>query len=286
MQRITALILAITLLFTFGSTFVLADDAYEADSTLEESSASELPPENVVPKATISPDSELTSSPKSDDALSVLPEVSQESTPQPMADPVKLEYEVLSDYETGGLYLFPVPDGDEITQEYSEQHTAWDIAAAQGSAVVAAEEGTVSYVQVWDGTQDADGMMSYGNMVEIAHPDGNSTLYAHLSEINVQAGDEVVRGQRIGRVGATGNATGAHLHFEVMSETGRKEDPQPVLEYGTSLLLAAYDWNWVYGNLYHPNGTKTVSDWGVTREGIVQELTAHENDHYYLGTPL
>ena len=285
MQRITALILAITLLFTFGSTFVLADDAYEADSTLEESSASELPPENVVPKATISPDSELTSSPKSDDALSVSPEVSQESTPQPMADPVKLEYEVLSDYETGGLYLFPVPDGDEITQEYSEQHTAWDIAAAQGSAVVAAEEGTVSYVQVWDGTQDADGMMSYGNMVEIAHPDGNSTLYAHLSEINVQAGDEVVRGQRIGRVGATGNATGAHLHFEVMSETGRKEDPQPVLEYGTSLLLAAYDWNWVYGNLYHPNGTKTVSDWGVTREGIVQELTAHENDHYYLGTP-
>lgn len=138
MQRITALILAITLLFTFGSTFVLADDAYEADSTLEESSASELPPENVVPKATISPDSELTSSPKSDDALSVSPEVSQESTPQPMADPVKLEYEVLSDYETGGLYLFPVPDGDEITQEYSEQHTAWDIAAAQGSAVVAA----------------------------------------------------------------------------------------------------------------------------------------------------
>ena len=50
MQRITALILAITLLFTFGSTFVLADDAYEADSTLEESSASELPLENVVPK--------------------------------------------------------------------------------------------------------------------------------------------------------------------------------------------------------------------------------------------
>ena len=80
MQRITALILAITLLFTFGSTFVLADDAYEADSTLEESSASELPPENVVPKATISPDSELTSSPKSDDALSVSPEVSQESS--------------------------------------------------------------------------------------------------------------------------------------------------------------------------------------------------------------
>ncbi len=204
--------------------------------------------------------------------------------PQPMADPVKLEYEVLSDYETGGLYLFPVPDGDEITQEYSEQHTAWDIAAAQGSAVVAAEEGTVSYVQVWDGTQDADGMMSYGNMVEIAHRTETVPCMRIYRKSMCEAGDEVVRGQRIGRVGATGNATGAHLHFG--DERDRQEGrPAAVLEYGISLLLAAYDWNWVYGNLYHPNGTKTVSDWGVTREGIVQELTAHENDHYYLGTP-
>ena len=76
------------------------------------------------------------------------------------------------------------------------------------------------------------------------------------------------------------------LHFEVMSETGRKEDPQPVLEYGTSLLLAAFDWNWVYGSLVPSEWHKRpFSDWGVTREGIVQELTAHENDHYYLGTP-
>lgn len=125
-------------------------------------------------------------------------------SPQPVTNPIKLEHEVLTDYETGGLYLFPVPDGDEITQEYSEQHKAWDIAAVTGSAVVAAEEGTVTYVQIWDGSYDTTGMMSYGHMIQIEHPDGNTTLYAHLSEINVQQGEKVVRGQRIGRVGSTG----------------------------------------------------------------------------------
>lgn len=149
-------------------------------------------------------------------------------SPQPVTNPIKLEHEVLTDYETGGLYLFPVPDGDEITQEYSEQHKAWDIAAVTGSAVVAAEEGTVTYVQIWDGSYDTTGMMSYGHMIEIRHADGNTTLYAHLSEINVQQGEKVVRGQRIGRVGSTGNATGPHLHFEVITSEG-KADPAEYL---------------------------------------------------------
>ena len=54
------------------------------------------------------------------------------------------------------------------------------------------------------GSYDTTGMMSYGHMVEIRHADGNTTLYAHLSEINVQQGEKVVRGQRIGRVGQHG----------------------------------------------------------------------------------
>lgn len=205
-------------------------------------------------------------------------------SPQPVTNPIKLEHEVLTDYETGGLYLFPVPDGDEITQEYSEQHKAWDIAAVTGSAVVAAEEGTVTYVQIWDGSYDTTGMMSYGHMIQIEHPDGNTTLYAHLSEINVQQGEKVVRGQRIGRVGSTGNSTGPHLHFEVMSETGKKENPEPVLEYGVSTLLDDYTWSWVNQYLNRPNGTKTISDYGVTRDKVVAELTSHQSDNYYLGT--
>ena len=238
------------------------------------------------PGVTATPTAVPTSTPEPSAVPSASPVVTPTPTPspQPVANPVKLEHEVLTDYETGGLYLFPVPDGDEITQEYSEQHKAWDIAAVTGSAVVAAEEGTVTYVQIWDGSYDTTGMMSYGHMIQIEHPDGNTTLYAHLSEINVQQGDKVVRGQRIGRVGSTGNSTGPHLHFEVMSETGKKENPEPVLEYGVSTLLDDYTWSWVNQYLNRPNGTKTISDYGVTRDKVVAELTSHQSDNYYLGT--
>lgn len=238
------------------------------------------------PGVTATPTAVPTSTPEPIAVPSASPVVTPTPTPspQPVTNPIKLEHEVLTDYETGGLYLFPVPDGDEITQEYSEQHKAWDIAAVTGSAVVAAEEGTVTYVQIWDGSYDTTGMMSYGHMIQIEHPDGNTTLYAHLSEINVQQGEKVVRGQRIGRVGSTGNSTGPHLHFEVMSETGKKENPEPVLEYGVSTLLDDYTWSWVNQYLNRPNGTKTISDYGVTRDKVVAELTSHQSDNYYLGT--
>lgn len=246
------------------------------------------------PEVTATPTAEPTAMPEPSAAASPTPSAAPSASPaakptptpspQPVTNPIKLEHEVLTDYETGGLYLFPVPDGDEITQEYSEQHKAWDIAAVTGSAVVAAEEGTVTYVQIWDGSYDTTGMMSYGHMIQIEHPDGNTTLYAHLSEINVQQGEKVVRGQRIGRVGSTGNSTGPHLHFEVMSETGKKENPEPVLEYGVSTLLDGYTWSWVNQYLNRPNGTKTISDYGVTRDKVVAELTSHQSDNYYLGT--
>ena len=246
------------------------------------------------PEVTATPTAEPTAMPEPSAAASPTPSAAPSASPaakptptpspQPVTNPIKLEHEVLTDYETGGLYLFPVPDGDEITQEYSEQHKAWDIAAVTGSAVVAAEEGTVTYVQIWDGSYDTTGMMSYGHMIQIEHPDGNTTLYAHLSEINVQQGEKVVRGQRIGRVGSTGNSTGPHLHFEVMSETGKKENPEPVLEYGVSTLLDDYTWSWVNQYLNRPNGTKTISDYGVTRDKVVAELTSHQSDNYYLGT--
>lgn len=209
--------------------------------TAEPTAAPTAAPE-VTATPTSTPEPSVAASPTPSAAPSASPAAKPTPTPspQPVTNPIKLEHEVLTDYETGGLYLFPVPDGDEITQEYSEQHKAWDIAAVTGSAVVAAEEGTVTYVQIWDGSYDTTGMMSYGHMIRIEHPDGNTTLYAHLSEINVQQGEKVVRGQRIGRVGSTGNSTGPHLHFEVMSETGKKENPEPVLEYGVSTLLDDY----------------------------------------------
>ncbi len=55
----------------------------------------------------------------------------------------------------------------------------------------------------------------YGNAVEVAHPDGTSTLYAHLSRVEVTPGETVVSGEELGQVGQTGRTTGPHLHLEV-----------------------------------------------------------------------
>lgn len=193
----------------------------------------------VAPEVTATPTAAPTSTPEPSAAASPAPAVPSASpavtpmptptpSPQPVVNPVKLEHDVLDNVDKVCIYLFPVPNSSEITQEYSAEHKAIDIAASSGSLVYAAEDGTVSYVQIWDGSYDTTGMMSYGHMIEIRHADGNTTLYAHLSEINVQQGEKVVRGQRIGRVGSTGNATGPHLHFEVITSEG-KADPADYL---------------------------------------------------------
>lgn len=184
------------------------------------------------PGVTATPTAVPTSTPEPSAVPSASPVVTPTPTPtpspQPVVNPVKLEHDVLDNVDKVCIYLFPVPNSSEITQEYSAEHKAIDIAASSGSPVYAAEDGTVSYVQIWDGSYDTTGMMSYGHMIEIRHADGNTTLYAHLSEINVQQGEKVVRGQRIGRVGSTGNATGPHLHFEVITSEG-KADPEEYL---------------------------------------------------------
>ena len=184
----------------------------------------------VTPEVTATPTAVPTSTPEPSAVPSASPVVMPTPTPspQPVVNPVKLEHDVLDNVDKVCIYLFPVPGDNEITQEYSAEHKAIDIAASSGSPVYAAEDGTVSYVQIWDGSYDTIGMMSYGHMVEVRHADGNTTLYAHLSEINVQQGEKVVRGQRIGRVGSTGNATGPHLHFEVITSEG-KADPAEYL---------------------------------------------------------
>ena len=56
---------------------------------------------------------------------------------------------------------------------------------------------------------------AYGNHVVIEHEDGYYTSYSHLSSVNVEVGEEVTAGEKVGEVGSTGNSTGSHLHFEV-----------------------------------------------------------------------
>ena len=96
-------------------------------------------------------------------------------------------------------------------------HTGVDFAAVYGAAVRATGDGSVSYAAVRGG---------YGNMVEIQHPTGYATRYAHLSGIaaGVRAGLPVRQGDVIGYVGKSGMATGPHLHYEVRRK-GQPVDP-------------------------------------------------------------
>ena len=81
-----------------------------------------------------------------------------------------------------------------------------DIAAETGTPVLAPSAGTV--------IESGDFFFS-GNLVYVDHGQGLISLFAHLSEIDVEVGEQVTKGQVIGKVGDTGRATGAHLHYEV-----------------------------------------------------------------------
>ena len=87
-----------------------------------------------------------------------------------------------------------------------KMHTGIDLRAGMGEPIRAAASGTVVYAD-WRG--------GYGKCVIIDHGGGLATLYAHQSEILVHVGEQVKRGETIGRVGSTGYSTGPHLHFEV-----------------------------------------------------------------------
>lgn len=102
-------------------------------------------------------------------------------------------------------------------------HKGQDYEMPVGSPVVAALSGTVSSTN--PGSE-------YGNGVVIDHGNGLQTVYGHLSSKNVNIGDLVSTGQRIGRSGATGNVTGPHLHFEVRQGKNNPVDPSVITNVG------------------------------------------------------
>ena len=125
----------------------------------------------------------------------------------------------------GGEACWPPVEG-EVTSEYGIRsdpftgearfHHGLDVGAAQGTPVKAVRDGTV----VFSGERGG-----YGNVVEVAHEDGFSTLYAHGHELLVKKGEKISAGSAIMTVGSTGKSTGSHLHFEVRRE-GRTVDPK------------------------------------------------------------
>lgn len=100
----------------------------------------------------------------------------------------------------------------------TEFHTGQDIEVAWGTLVVASAKGKVTFVGWQHG---------YGQLVVIDHGGGLTTRYGHLSEFDVEMGQEVGRGESIGRVGSTGRSTGPHLHYEVRIN----DEPVDPLQY-------------------------------------------------------
>jgi murein DD-endopeptidase MepM/ murein hydrolase activator NlpD len=96
-------------------------------------------------------------------------------------------------------------------------HEAIDIGGSVGNAIFASDSGVVVYAGWHNG--------GYGYVAVIDHGNGWQTLYAHLSALNVGCGDSVYQGGRIGAMGCTGNCTGPHLHFEMMSDLYGKVNP-------------------------------------------------------------
>jgi murein DD-endopeptidase MepM/ murein hydrolase activator NlpD len=104
---------------------------------------------------------------------------------------------------------------------YPHFHTGIDIAVPWGAPVHAAMAGRVEYAG-WEN--------GYGYTVVLLHDGGLRTLYAHLSRTAVRAGQAVAQGATVGLAGATGNATGPHLHFEVRSAPQVVVDPMAYLD--------------------------------------------------------
>ena len=106
-----------------------------------------------------------------------------------------------------GYYTRPLVGGRKTQGLHG--HNAVDFGTPVGTPILAAADGTVILAKmgVWNG--------GYGNYIVVSHPNGTQTLYAHLSVISVERGQQVEQGQRIGLSGNTGESTGPHLHFEV-----------------------------------------------------------------------
>jgi murein DD-endopeptidase MepM/ murein hydrolase activator NlpD len=120
-----------------------------------------------------------------------------------------------------GRMLMPAVQLRELSRGFSAHHSGVDLMAPYGSPIRAAAGGTVVY---------AGWYYAYGKIVDIQHADGVITRYAHMSAFapGIAHGTPVAAGEVIGQIGTSGNAHGAHVHFEVRID-GHPVDPKPYL---------------------------------------------------------
>lgn len=130
-----------------------------------------------------------------------------------------------------GQWLLPVAQvkvnsgyGTVSPIRQNRPHQGIDFDGSTGDPVLASEDGVVLIA-------DSHSLHSrFGHVVLLDHGQGYQTLYAHLDSFSVQAGMRVSAGQQIGAVGASGVATGPHLHFELLQQ-GQQLDPTPLLQW-------------------------------------------------------
>lgn len=121
---------------------------------------------------------------------------------------------------SAGGFIWPV--NGSLTQRMWAYHSGIDIANKSAPGIGAAKTGRVAHIQ-------PSTVNGYGRYVILDHGNGVTTLYAHLSEIYVSAGETVSAGEVIGRMGSTGRSTGTHLHFEIR-QNGQALNPLSYLQ--------------------------------------------------------
>jgi murein DD-endopeptidase MepM/ murein hydrolase activator NlpD len=110
------------------------------------------------------------------------------------------------------------------------QHNGVDYGAPTGTPVRTVGDGVVEMAGWQNG---------FGNVVQVRHSGDRTTVYAHLSRIDVKKGQRIEQGQRVGAVGMTGWATGPHLHFE-FRVGGRHVDPRAIARASEAVTLPGY----------------------------------------------
>jgi hypothetical protein len=144
------------------------------------------------------------------------------TTPVP-CDPLAVDFCIVDGHFVLQRPILP-PGDDSVEETYRfastgngarEPHHGVEFINGTGTPVYAAADGEVIFAGPDDEAVYSPWKKFYGNVIVIRHADDLFTLYAHLSVIDVQDGQEVAVGQKIGEVGKTGGAIGSHLHFEV-----------------------------------------------------------------------
>lgn len=160
-----------------------------------------------------------------------------------------------------------------ITNGYSNSHKAVDVVGENSSFdyVVSHSDGKVIYVQDGYGNmKGSTGNISYGNYVKVDHGNGYVTLYAHLrSGLVVRNGEYVKKGQRLGYMGDSGNAYGAHLHFEVI-KNGERINPTSYLDSDLYDDNNSYSMKYKVGDIVEINGVYVSS---VSKEKLMPAIT-------------